>query len=55
MRAKLNSAEAFEAAEEPLDLVALFVEGRSQSQGSTRLDLSGTTGTVPKSSTSCQA
>jgi hypothetical protein len=48
-----DSAEAFESPEEPLDFVALLVESRSYSQGSMRLDFGGTTGIMPKLSTSC--
>ena len=48
-----DSAEALESAEETLDLVALLVEGAKYSRGSMRLDLGGTTGIMPRLSTSC--
>ena len=53
LEAREDSAEALEATEQPLDLVALLVEGSVVVQGSIRLDLGGTTGTMPRSSTSC--
>ena len=44
---------ALEAAEEPFDLIACFLySARSKRQGSTRLDLGGTTGTISSARTS---
>jgi hypothetical protein len=49
-----DSAETFKATEQSLDLVALLVKGTVVVPGAMRLDLGGTTGTMPRSSTSCR-
>jgi hypothetical protein len=51
-----DSAEALESTEEPLDLVSFFVEGTVVVPGLDTIGLggtTGTTGTMPRSSTSC--
>ena len=53
LEAREDSAEAFESPEEPLDFVALLVESAVVFPGSMRLDFGGTTGIMPKLSTSC--
>jgi len=49
-----DPAETFEPPEQALDFVALLVQRAVIVPGSIRLDLGGTTGIMPKSSTSCR-
>ena len=53
LEAGKDAAEALEPAEESLYLIALLVEGRSYSQGVIQFDFGGTTGIMPRESTSC--
>ena len=53
LKSRRDLAESFESAEEPLDLVALFIQCAVVGPRlHTRLDLGGTTGIMPKSNTS---
>jgi hypothetical protein len=49
-----DAAEPFEPPEEPLDRMALAVDGLVICHGSRRLLLGGTTGMNPKSKASCR-
>jgi hypothetical protein len=49
-----DSAEASESSEEPLDLVAFPLKSAVEGPRMMRLHLGGTTGTMPRSKTSCR-